>query len=1037
MGNSTFSKSSRSGGISRNICFFLFTFLFLVVVLPAEAQTRVSGTVRDSKGNPLGSVSVFIKQAATGTTTNPEGRFSIDVPDQKTVLVFSFVGYANKEETVGSRASINVVLMEITNSLDEVVVVGYGTMKKRDVTGAISSISSKLISERAPQNVFEAIQGQVPGVVIAQESGRPGASSSIRIRGTGTLESGADPLYIVDGAQGVNIDGINPADIESIEILRDAASAAIYGSAGGNGVIIITTKKGREGRAKVDLRYFTSFGKLSRKVPQANAADRRLLDLKRSSTGVTSIPADSLNPGYNADNDYQDMLTQTAIRNQVDLSVSGGAKVLNYYASLGLIKDKGLIINSWADIVRARFNVDYKPNERFAFGSRIQGLYQRENRIDEGRVLAQAIQRPPNFRMYFQDGSLAGLIGGRRNPVAEALLNKNEFDIYDVSMYNYISYNFLKELKLTVDGIVRANNTHRLVFFPKLVSSANPLNNSIEDYTDFTTFWQTQAYLNYNKTFKSNHSFTGVLGVSAEQGFNHSSELTGSNLVTESVLTLNSAQIKNPGVTNEERSYKVSIFGRIGYAYKGRYLFNSNFRADAFSGFGSESKWGTFPSFSVGWRFSEEKFMDWSRKYLDDGKFRMSFGGIGNDRIGNYESIQRYIFGSNYYNGVSGVGPNTTFGNNKLAWETVNQFNIGMDLTLLKGRASLTFDYYNKVTKNLLYSAPLSSNTGFNNVKVNVGSIQNRGVEFILSGYPIRNKNLSWNVSYNMSINNNTVKKLYAGIDLLPGNPNVWKVSEGGRLGNFYGYRAMGVYAYDESNAWTPDYKQQLTPLFVNNIFSGYTLDGKPYAGAVKQIYTNGLLARGGDMIWQNNNLDSVIDDNDRIILGNAQPKWIAGLTNLVNYKQFTLSFTYYVSWGGNIYNNARVQLNLNATTNVTPEPDYIHGAWWHQGDVTIYPIARNNSLGNGRDGSSLYIEDASFIRLRNVRLSYELPKKIASKVKLDGVSVFVFGNNLITWTNYKWYDPEISLGSALTPGLDNGRFPRKREFGGGLNLNF
>ena len=305
----------------------------------------------------------------------------------------------------------------------------------------------------------------------------------------------------------------------------------------------------------------------------------------------------------------------------------------------------------------------------------------------------------------------------------------------------------------------------------------------------------------------------------------------------------------------------------------------------------------------------------------------------------------------------------------------------------------------------------------------------------MLSGYPIRTKNLSWNASLNMSFNNNTVKELYGGTDLLPGA--VWKVSEGGRLGDFYGYRALGVYSYDESNAWTPDYLHQLTPVFVNNVFSGYTLDGKPYNGVVKQLSTNGLVSKGGDMIWENNNLDSVIDDNDRIILGNAQPDWIAGMTNVVTYKQFTLSFTYYVSWGAEIYNNARVQLNLNATTNVTPEPDYIHGAWWHPGDVTIYPIARNNSLGNGRAGSSLYIEDASFIRLRNVRLSYEVPKKLLSKVKLQAVSVFLFGNNLITWTNYKWYDPEISLGSALTPGQDSGRFPRKREYGGGLNINF
>ncbi|HVG15057.1 MAG TPA: SusC/RagA family TonB-linked outer membrane protein, partial [Chitinophagaceae bacterium] len=471
-------------------------------------------------------------------------------------------------------------------------------------------------------------------------------------------------------------------------------------------------------------------------------------------------------------------------------------------------------------------------------------------------------------------------------------------------------------------------------------------------------------------------------------------------------------------------------------SYKGKYLFNSNMRADASSRFGRDNRWGFFPSASIGWRFSDEKFLDWSRKYLDDGKVRISYALTGNDRVGPYESIQRYVFGSNYYNGVSGVAPNSLFGNSRLSWEEQTQFNAGMDLAFLKGRLSLTVDYYNKITSNLLYSAPLPYETGFTSVKVNVGSIQNRGLEFLLSGYPVRGKNLQWNASYNMSFNNNTVKELYGGTTLLPGNPNVWKVNVGGRLGDFYGYRALGVYQYDQSNAYNDDW-QQLTPVFTNGTFSGYTFEGKTYSGNVQRIYSQGQILKGGDMIWENTRKDSVIDDADRIILGNAQPDWIAGLTNIVSYKGMSLSFSFYMSWGGTIYNRARQQLNLNVTTNVTPEPDYIRQSWYKPGDITIYPIARNNGAGNGREGSSLYMEDATYLRLRNLRFSYEIPRAISSKVKLNGLSFFVYGNNLLTWTRYKWYDPEISLGSALTPGLDNGRYPRKREFGGGINVNF
>lgn len=1025
-------------------CLFFFSFF---ISTDAFAQTppggtsqgaTVSGTVTGPDGAGIEGVSVNIKGANTGVITGPKGSYSLKVAGPSTVLVFSYVGYLPQEVTVHSQRKMDITLRTNTSNLDQVVVVGYGSQKKRDVTGAISSIGKDQIKERQPLNVFDALQGQIPGLQIAQESGRPGASSSIRIRGTATLEAGANPLYIVDGAQGVNIDGINPADIESIEVLKDAASAAIYGARSANGVIIITTKKGREGAPRLGVQYLNSMGTLSHKVPQANAADRRLLDLKRSSTGVTSIPADSVNPGYNADNDYQDLLTRTAHRNQVDLSVSGASKGLNYYSSLGYLDDQGIIVNSWAKTVRGRFNVDFLPGNRFSFGSRIQAYYEKENRIDEGATLAQAIQRPPNFRVYFQDGTLANLIGGRRNPLAEALLDKNNWSTYDASIYNYGSYNILKELKFTVDANVRVTYSHNVIFTPKLVSSANPQNNSLKDNTELNTYWQVQGYFNYDKTIASDHHITAVLGVSADQGFDHTGTLAGTNLLNESILTLNSAQVVLPSSTHEEQYASNSAFARLGYAYKGKYLINSNFRADASSRFGKDNRWGYFPSASIGWRFSEERFMDWTRRYLDDGKFRASYGVTGNDQIGAYQAIPTYTFGSNYYNGVSGVATNSTFGNNKLSWESTTQLDIGTDLTLMNGRLTLTADYYNKVTSKLLYSAPLPSNTGFTGVKVNVGDIQNRGFEFLVSGYPVRNKDLQWNISYNMAFNNNTVKKLYGGTTLLPSGSGtqVWKVSEGGRLGDFYGYKALGVYAYDQSNAYTDDW-QQLTPVFDNGTFKGYTYQGKAYTGKVNQLYTNGSLLKGGDMIWQNTKKDSVIDDNDRIILGNAQPKWIAGISNVITYKQFSLSFAWYISWGGQIFNQARVDLNSNATSNVTPEPDYIHGAWWHQGDVTIYPVAKNLTVNNGRDGSSLYLEDASYIRLRNVRFNYVVPPKVLSKLKLNSLSVFIYGNNLLTWTKYKWYDPEISLGSALTPGVDNGRYPRKREVGAGINIYF
>src|ERR1044072_6233731 len=536
----------------RRVLWSLMLFIGCLQVMPAMAQTKtVEGTVKDEKGIGLNGITVSIKGGTGGTSTNANGAFKIMVPGPNSVLVFTSVGFTTKEVTVGSQTELIIVLTAGNTSMDEVVVVGYGTQRKKDVTGAISSVSAKQIEERQAIDVLDAMQGQAPGLQIAQESGRPGAGNSVRIRGIGTLQGGADPLYIVDGAQGVNIDGINPNDIESIEILKDAASAAIYGSRSANGVVIITTHKGKEGKPTLDVRYLTSLSKLSHKIPQANAAERRLLEYKRNGNSGGGFNTDSLNPSFNADNDYQDMLTRTANRQQVDVSLGGASRNLNYYGSLGYLKDEGIIINSWAKIMRGRFNIDYKATDKLTYGNRIPFSYQTENRINDGNTLNQAIQRPPNFRVYLPDGTLAGQIGGRRNPVAEALLRKNEYQIMDGNFYNYVSYQFLPELKLTVDANVKAKYTHHLTFAPRLLSSSN--DNDGSDENDLNTYWMTQAYLNYNKTLAGGHSLTGVFGVSADRNFSRGSEISGTNYVSEEVTTLNSLQVYNIQNTREER----------------------------------------------------------------------------------------------------------------------------------------------------------------------------------------------------------------------------------------------------------------------------------------------------------------------------------------------------------------------------------------------------------------------------------------------------------------------------------------------------
>jgi TonB-linked SusC/RagA family outer membrane protein len=1016
------------------------TLFFIAFAQVVWSQQIVSGKVTAEDGLALPGVNVLIEHTANGTTTDSEGKYSLSVGSADAILVFSFIGYKTSRVPVGNQTTINQMLEQDLQSLEEVIVVGYGTQKKRDVTGAIASVNADKIAERQPTNVFDALQGQVAGVMINTES-RPGAGASIRIRGTATIQGGENPLYVVDGVPVENINGINPADIQSMEILKDAASSAIYGSRSANGVILITTKRGEIGKPRIDLQYNTMLSTLAHKLPQATANDRRLYDKKRTGDDQT-LNTDSLNPSYNSDNDLQDMLTRTAIRQQVDLSVSGANEKLSYYTSLGYLNDEGIIINSWSKMARARINVDYKATDKLTYGNRMQFSYQLENRINEGNTLKQAMQRPPTFRVYFPDGTFAPNLGGRKNPVAEALLAKNEYKTYGGSFYNYLSYQIADGLKFTTDFNIRVEVEDRLFFSPKLLSNDGKQNSGGYS-TAKDLYWMQQNYLNFDKTF-GDHTINAVAGISAEKWIDQNMQIEGNNYVTEAILTSNAIQDKilTEIYNNESRHTMVGMFGRLGYSYKGRYIVNTTLRRDGSSRFGKDNRWGLFPSVALGWRFTDEQFMSWATRFLDDGKFRVSYGATGNERIGNYDALELYTFGENFYNGVLGIIPSEDdnkyrMGNSALSWETTKQFDAGIDLTFVNNRVTFTADYYRKVTSDLLYDAPLPGELGYTSVRVNVGSIQNEGFEFMINTYPVRNSKVTWNLSYNMSFNNDKVLELYGGVPITSNSR--WFLEEGGRLGNFYGWKNLGVYQYDESNAYTPTW-ERLTPVFdEGGTFTGYTFNGQAYTGEVKKLRMPGGTSQGGDVIWYNaNGSDDMIDDKDRVILANAQPKFIAGLYNQVSYKGFSLAFNIYVQWGNTIYNKGRRDQSTFNGTNLTPDKYIIRDAWFQPGDVTDVPrVPDASTMGNMPELNSYFLEDGSFIRLRNVKLSYSLDKALVSKVKLKGASVYVYGNNLVTWTNYLWFDPEIPLGNPLTMGEDNGKYPRSRQIGVGVNLNF
>ncbi len=1037
-------------------------FLFALNVQAQEVTIRGKVIGADDK-SPLVGVSVVVEGTTIGMATNLDGDYTIKAPSPNASLVFSFIGYQTQKVKVGSRTRIDISLSPDLQNLEEVVVVGYGTQKKRDVTGAITSVDEKSIERRQAVNVFDALQGVAPGVQISSVSGAPGASSSILVRGASTFDdAGVEPLYVVDNVIVNDIENINPNDIKSIEILKDAASGAIYGARSANGVVIITTKSGESAAPKIDVRVLRSYSSMANKIPQVNAFERILNE--PSTRGAVlekfSANADSVGLINSTNYFYQDFLTRTAVRNDINFGISGGSDKLKYMASLGYIGDEGIILTSYNNKLTGRMNVDFQVSKKLKSMTRISFSNAKTNSISEGNVFQTAMRRPPNMIIWYPDGSFAPYyaMGGNRNPVQELYARDRLQDRYQGTLYQALEFRFNKYLSFQTSVTANLNLRRDLEFSSKeLDSNANEdlRKNTGSDQTIWGQTYQGDAYLSYNRTLGKSHSVNAMVGTSAETGKNEYLNFSGSYFVSETVHTMNLATLDLAQTNTTAADYAIaSFFGRLGYAYKGKYIFNSNFRYDGSSRFGVNERWGFFPSASLGWRFSDESFMDWSNSWLSDAKLRASWGVTGNDRVGYYESQIRYTSGSYSYNGVSGVVPVGTYGNPNLHWEETRQTDFGLDLSLFDGRASFTADYYVKETSDLLSDMNLPYTTGYEKMRVNLASIENKGVELSFSVYPVRTKDYSWQTTVNWWKNKNTIT------DLARDNyvqSSIYYVAKGYPAGLFYGYKNLGVYEYDLSNAYSQDYKTRLTPVLERdnngNVIIGldgqptlihYTLpNGQVYEGVVQQLSAGGVIAAGGDVIWENmpdkdGVYDNKIDDNDRAILGEANPDWFASWNNVINYKKFTLSFNFYTSWGGLVYNKLKRYYTSWGGNTHMQLPDYIRTGWKYQGQITDwYAInTRDRKTINRAELSDFYLEDATFIRLRNARLSYNVDGDLLKKTFIKGCTVYVYGNNLLTWTNYSGFDPEIG-GGVLTPGTDNSAYPRKREVGFGLNVNF
>lgn len=1010
----------------------LFGLFFLN--FSAAAQQQISGTVTSSDGEPLIGVSVVQIGTSTGTVTDIDGNYAFSFsPDRGNKIRFSYTGFASQEVEVGTQSVINIVLEGDSEILEEVVVIGYGTERKRDVLGSIASIRSEDIAQNTPVDAFDAVQGRLAGVQITG-GGSPGESTDIRIRGTSTLSGGVGPLYVVDGQQLDNIDNLDPNSIASIEVLKDGASAAIYGSKSANGVVIITTKQGQSGRVSVELTHNTTLSEIYRLLPVANTRQRQLFETGRNGGIPSETDVDSLSTRFQQEVDIQDLLTQTSVRNQTNLALSGGGEKTKFYWNTGIVDQEGIIFNSSYRRYNSNLNVDFDLGNKFSAGTRLNASYEFRKGLNESSVLRQLAERPAYLPVRDFNGELFPETFGRQNPLAEALETRRDDRNFRANLFNYVEFKLTPDLSLRSTLGVNFRFRKRNNFDPLIVQTpGNPATGS--ELQDLQHDIQQENYLTYKKKF-GKHRITALAGTQIQQWNIEFSRIQAVSFASDLVETFNNVAELNLAqtTTTREGHALASLYGRLSYNYDGKYLFAATVRRDGSSRFGADRRFGNFPSVSAGWRISAEPFWDGLREIVSDFKVRAGYAITGNERIGNYDASLLYSPGF-IYGGVNGVAP-TQLSNPNLGWESTEQLNYGVDLEFFQGRAGVTLDVYRKTTKDLLYDVPLPEESGFGSVRQNIGSIENSGVELTVSGTPINTGKFKWFTSFNIATNDNKVLDLADDDGFEDGN---FIIKEGEPLGNMFGYANNGVFAYDESNAFTSE-GQQLTPNFNDaGEFVNYTLNGSEFNGEVNQLRFGNTVLQGGDIIWDDLDGNFLINSFDRQVIGNGYADVFGGFFNEFTYAGVSLAVLFDYNFGNDIfraYDNLR---NFNNSFGRTPSPERIEGAWTQQGDVTEWPSLDRRRPQNRLNPNSQMISSGDFIKLRSIRAGYNLPQSLLGKANwISSVRLTLAVNTPVVWTEYTGYDPELNTrGNALQPGFDFLRYPGTTEYIFGLQAKF
>lgn len=1020
----------------------LFVMLFMTLSLFAQEQGTIKGRIIDNAGNPVIGATVRVVGTTKGTVTDLNGHFLV-ICEKGSELEVSSIGYKNtKIKVTGSQ--VNIVLEEDSQIVDEIVVVGYGTMKRSDLTSAISSVKASDMQQTSVTSFDQGLQGRAAGVVVLNTSGQPGGGTSIRIRGTSSINGNNEPLYVIDSMPIISdvnsmstgtlknpalnpLTNINPDDIESIEILKDASATAIYGSRGANGVILVTTKQGKIGKLKINVNASWTWQQISKTMDMLNA--RQLAELGNEAADNDGVERRSVFAGLNnltkISTDWQNEIFRTAPLQNYEASISGGTDKTSYLISANILSQEGIIIGSDFNKGSFRINLSQKLNKWLKLGLTSNSSYSRSHGVvtnSEGSfassITSWALEMNPGLPVkdengkYTYENNLANPNVG--NPVQDAYEAKNCNTTIRTINNIYLEYAPIKELILKSSFGVDYFNIKDQAFAPGTIKRAETNNGYANIGNRDGNTWVFENTASYFGS-KGNHSFGAMVGFTAQKFTTENSYIATADfddgfLGYYSIQSGAQRQTALSGITEWQM---LSWLARVNYNYANRYLLTVTGRIDGSSKFGEGNKYGFFPSVSAAWRITEESFMN-NQKVFSNLKLRLSYGQVGNEGIPSYSS-QGLMYNTEAYFGnteiAKGIVP-YTISNQNLKWETTTQYNFGLDFGFIQNHLNITMDVYYKKTTDLLLNMPVSFHTGYDSVYKNIGDMENKGFEFSLNATPFVGK-FTWDTSLNFNYNKNEVTKLAGTQDELHGASilgiTYWTtIKENMPIGTIYGYKTDGIVQLNENLSTIP-------------FFAGKTLNY-------------------GDRKYVDRDGDNVINENDLYVLGNANPDWTYGFNNTFSYRfadKSSLSLTLYLQ---GVLGNEIVNFNkftLESLDGYHNNSTAVLGRWTKDNPSNSMPRATMKSAGNIL--SDHYVEKGDYLRIKDITLSYTFSPRLLNPWLCQGLTVYISGKNLHTFTDYSGYDPEVSrfANDNLSMGADYGSYPMCRSFEFGLKLTF